>query len=69
VAGQRALIAHRYTSILSQRVWAPGQGQSTVQRGHRADFMEAARELGIHEPRLYARTRIEVAERLPAQEG
>jgi hypothetical protein len=64
-----ASIAHRYTSILNERVWRPSEGQSAVQRDHRADFMEAARrELGIEEPRLYAPRRTEVIERLPAQE-
>ena len=50
-----ASAAHRYTSILSHRVWRPSEGQSAVQRDYRADFMESARrELGIEEPRLYA---------------
>jgi hypothetical protein len=64
-----ASIAHRYTSILNQRVWRPSEGQTAVQRDHRAEFMEAARrELGIEEPRLYAPRRTEVIERLPAPE-
>jgi len=62
-----ASIAHRYTSILQQRVWKPSEGQSAVQRDRRADFMEAARrELGVQEPRLYPPKRPEVVQRRPA---
>jgi hypothetical protein len=50
-----AAIAHRYTSILNQRVWQPSDGQVETQRDLRAEFMEAARrELGVAAPRLYA---------------